>query len=402
MSEIQNQSAEATLESILKKIGSIKFEAPYKIAGPTDDDDENEVWVRERAILLRHVYECYPQHEAALSCLYQHSQLERSQPFLFAETKDELCAKDFTLTGLYRKFNPKFDPNDKEYLDEFRRASIPILEQHDVRANNILSSYPNSGIAEWAYRHWISRHGMKLLNTTSNDTKEFELLVEELLQTVENHLEYSQIERTSIEPADDYYGFGSRQSVQFLLHAVDAFEAKGRSAQSALLNRISDMFPDDEEVANYTFKFNLFNKPWELEFKDLVSGKRISIRDYLGKVVIVDFWATWCKPCLAFVPQLKKILQEYGDDVKVIGVSSDDLGIGEQATSEQRRYLETQVVECAAKHGMDWPIHLSHELHDKLQIMSIPTVFVVDKQGIIRSLNARATLAKTVQDLLTD
>ena len=188
MTEIQNQSTEAALESILKKIGSIKFEPPYPIAGPTDDDDENEVWVRERAILLRHVYECYPQHEAALSCLYQHSQLERSQPFLFAETKDELSAKDFTLTGLYRKFNPRFDPNDKEYLDEFRLASISILEQHDVRANNILSLYPNFGIAEWAYQHWISRHGTKVLGITGDDIKEIEVIVEELLQTVEDSL----------------------------------------------------------------------------------------------------------------------------------------------------------------------------------------------------------------------
>ena len=401
MTQAKNKNTEQTLETVLQKIGPISFDPltdPMKIAGPTDDIAENEVWVRERAIHFRQVYENYPNHEAALACLYQHSQLERTQPFLFATNSDELDATEFRVEGLYRKF----DPSDKKYLEDFGPASIPILERHDARAKNILSRYPNFGIAEWAYEHLISRLGTKLLQVTSDNIKDIELIVEELTHAVEKYLAYKTIGHTSVEPHAGYFEFGSRQSVDFLIRAVDALEPKGRSAQSALLSKISDMFPCNEEIANYTFKFKSFEKPFELEFEDLVSGESINIRDYRGKVVIVDFWATWCKPCLAFVPYMKKLVANRRNDVKIIGVSSDDRGIGEQATSEQRRKMETNVVECATSHCMNWPIYLSYEFHDRWHIRSIPTLFVVDKHGILRSLNAHATLAKTVDTLLNE
>jgi len=54
-----------------------------------------------------------------------------------------------------------------------------------------------------------------------------------------------------------------------------------------------------------------------------VDGKPFDISEYKGKVVIVDFWATWCGPCLAELPNLKKIYQKYHDrGLEIVGVIS--------------------------------------------------------------------------------
>ena len=398
MTEFQSQSTEETLESILKKIGPIKVNGFRDWDGPYNGNDENEVWARQKAIQLRHVYERYPDHEAALSCLDQHAELELEQPILFAEIHDDLNAKEFKLTGLYRQWN--FDSED--HLQEWRRDSEPIYERHDKRAAEILSKYPDLGIAEWAYHHSLNRYRFRLLRDLPRYIREIELLVEDLIQTVEQYLSYGQKRPPSIEPSNSYYRFGRVLSVESLILAVDALEPNGRSAQSTLLRRISSMFPGHVSIANYTFKFNSLNEPFELKFKDLVSGENVDIRDYRGKIVIVDFWATWCRPCLTFVPYIKKVLSSHANDVKVIGISNDDRRIGAQATLEQRRKVKSIVVECAARHGIDWPILLDHRLHDRLHIKRIPTIFVIDKHGILRSLNARATLAKTVDKLLQE
>ena len=227
-------------------------------------------------------------------------------------------------------------------------------------------------------------------------------LTSEISDTTENYARFRLNQNTSIEPHDGYFRFGYRQAVDFMIRAIDALQPKGRSAQSALLDKLIEMYPDDKDVRSYTFKFNSFEKPFELSFIDLVSGDSIDIQDYRGKVVIVDFWAMWCRPCLEFAPFLKKLKTDYPNEVEIIGISRDDDRLGETATSEERNKLKEKVVECAAKHKMDWPIALSGKLHQEWRITGIPTIFVVDRQGILRSLNALTTLVETVAKLLQE
>lgn len=398
MAQIENQVDVTSVESILDQIGSVTFDPMTNFFTPYDNDEENELWLRQRSVLLRNVFERYPSHEAALACLAQYSHLELEQPFLAAKTDDDLDAKEFKITGLYRRF----DANNRKHLSEWQKALVPIYKRQDERASRILLESPELGLSEWAYQRLIRSHGMKLLDNRARNIKKVVGLIDELFETTERYVRFKLIENTSIEPFEGYFNFGSLQAGDSLVHAVHALAPKGRTAQTELINKVSEMLPDNEQVKSCSYKFNSFEESFELSFTDLVSGESIDIQDYRGKVVIVDFWAVWCQPCISFVPYLKKVVSKHPEDVKIIGISCDDAGLSDQATAEQRSKLGEIVVECASKHGMDWPIFLGAEIHQKWCITGIPTIFVVDRRGVLRSLDARATLAKTVRQLLKE
>lgn len=398
MAQVENLQAKHSVESILDQIGSVEFNPMANFFTPYESDDENEIWLRQRSVLLRNVFERYPSHEAALACLAQYSHLELEQPFLAAKTNDDLDAKEFKITGLYRRF----DANNRKHLSEWQKALVPIYKRQDERATRILLESPELGLSEWAYQRLIRSHGMKLLDNRTRNIKKVVGLIDELFETTERYVRFKLIENTSIEPFEGYFNFGSLQAGDSLVHAVHALAPKGRTAQTELINKVSEMLPDNEQVKSCSYKFNSIEESFDLSFTDLVSGDPIDIQDYRGKVVIVDFWAVWCQPCLSFVPYLKKVVSKHPDDVKIIGISCDDAGLSDQATAEQRSKLREIVVECASKHGMDWPIFLGAEIHQKWCITGIPTIFVVDRRGVLRSLDARATLAKTVRQLLKE
>lgn len=54
-----------------------------------------------------------------------------------------------------------------------------------------------------------------------------------------------------------------------------------------------------------------------------ISGKRVAMQDLRGRVVLLEFWATWCAPCLAEIPMLREVERRFGDRVAIIGVSVD-------------------------------------------------------------------------------
>jgi thiol-disulfide isomerase/thioredoxin len=54
-----------------------------------------------------------------------------------------------------------------------------------------------------------------------------------------------------------------------------------------------------------------------------INGRRVAMTDLRGRVVLIDFWATWCSPCLAEIPNLKDAQRRFGDRVAIIGVSVD-------------------------------------------------------------------------------
>lgn len=102
-------------------------------------------------------------------------------------------------------------------------------------------------------------------------------------------------------------------------------------------------------------------------------GAMHTLDDYLGEVIILDFWATWCPPCRMEIPHFQEISEEYKNDgVTVIGVSVDRGGI--------------EVVEpFIQKENVTYPILMAEErvIRDYGGINSIPTTFVIDRKGNI-------------------
>ena len=102
------------------------------------------------------------------------------------------------------------------------------------------------------------------------------------------------------------------------------------------------------------------------------NGKKIKLSDYRGKVVILDFWATWCPPCRKGIPDLIEIQKEFKNKVAIIGVSLDTDTKGD-------------VVPFIKNFGINYPVVLGNQ--DIVQaygnIEAIPTSFVIDKKGNI-------------------
>jgi thiol-disulfide isomerase/thioredoxin len=107
---------------------------------------------------------------------------------------------------------------------------------------------------------------------------------------------------------------------------------------------------------------------------DLTStkGKTIKLSDYRGKVVIVDFWATWCPPCRKGIPDLIELQKEFKNDLVVIGVSLD-------------QDTKSDVVPFIKKYGINYPIvyGTNQVIMDYGSINAIPTSFVINKEGKI-------------------
>jgi len=109
---------------------------------------------------------------------------------------------------------------------------------------------------------------------------------------------------------------------------------------------------------------------WEL--KD-IDGKPVKLSDYKGKVVILDFWATWCGPCRMEIPGFVDLQKKYADQgLVVIGVSLDTHG-----TDAVRSFMKRQGVNYSVVMGND-------KLGDDYGgIDGIPTTFIIDRKGNI-------------------
>ena len=128
--------------------------------------------------------------------------------------------------------------------------------------------------------------------------------------------------------------------------------------------QVNQMSPPGENLAP--------NKPAPDFTLASTTNSNIKLSDYKGKVVIVDFWATWCPPCRRGIPDLVEIQKEYGSDVVVIGISMDTDTKGD-------------VVPFIQKMGINYPIAYADAGVVQLYggVESIPTSFVIDKNGNI-------------------
>lgn len=146
------------------------------------------------------------------------------------------------------------------------------------------------------------------------------------------------------------------------------------------------------EVSTNQKPSQFINKPApDFHVMDIM-GEELSLQQYHGQVVLLDFWATWCQPCIAEMPNVKQTYAKYKNrKFQIIGISLDN------AIEPLDAYIKGE--------GIAWRQYLdrSGAISTLYNVRAIPSTFLIDGAGIVRRVNLRGPALETaVADLVRE
>ncbi len=172
--------------------------------------------------------------------------------------------------------------------------------------------------------------------------------------------------------------------------AQDSDETKVRALAKEIIAS-TDLDEVKTSAEGLLRKLDALDKPLDIKFTAL-DGREVDVSRMNGKVVLIDFWATWCEPCVAEIPNVKKVYEKlHPKGFEIVGISFDD----------DKEKLQKFV----SREQMAWPQFFDGEgwqnkFGQRYGINGIPTMWLVDKKGNLREMNARDRLETKVEKLL--
>lgn len=169
--------------------------------------------------------------------------------------------------------------------------------------------------------------------------------------------------------------------------------------------------PDVQQMlAEAKGDFSRFDGIAELAFT-AADGREVDLAQLRGKVVLIDFWATWCAPCVAEIPNVVANYEKYHDQgFEVIGITLENSGVRSDfenpANAGKLKMAKSRMLAFAQKKGMPWPQYYDgkfwqNEHAQRFGINAIPAMVLLGPDGKVVSIEARGEeLEKQIRRLL--
>jgi len=184
-----------------------------------------------------------------------------------------------------------------------------------------------------------------------------------------------------------------RDGYDFLFFVAN--ETRGAKASEIIKDILASQAPEEVKAKAQGLQWNMEAAGKELKLSfTAVDGTEVDLSKMRGKVILVDFWATWCGPCVHEMPNVKMAYEKLHDKgFEVVGISLDT------DKSKLLGFLETNEIK--------WPQFFEGKQWDnryatQFGINAIPTMWLVDKQGKLRDMEARGGLEDKVEKLLAE
>jgi len=166
-------------------------------------------------------------------------------------------------------------------------------------------------------------------------------------------------------------------------YAIEVSGIGARPARTAAARAADDTATDGEKI---TLRFFRNPAPAPVFTARDLDGTPISTSAFRGKVVLINFWATWCPPCRAEIPDLIALQEKYRDRLQILGVSEDEAPV-----EVVRRF--------AADHHMNYPVVMTSPELEKMfpGIGALPTSYVINRDARIVQKHVGMLTARTTE-----
>lgn len=271
---------------------------------------------------------------------------------------------------------------DYSTYEVLARETIAQNECFQIKGIRHMTPAEGAPSAELEMLFWFAIDKGYVVKFRGTMTGEFSVPQQEMTLSQKSILMGTLLEENSVDEA----GIASRLSQLEKLYTIyDAIEAEDLDQAESEINAFTTVFPDSpykEVAANQARQLetarqmaaapvSLVGQPAPAFKLPDFEGNSVSLADFKGKVVFLDFWATWCGPCVSAMPHIQALYEKYKDKGLVV--------IGMNLDSDQEAAKK-----FAKEKGFTYRHLFAGEIGDDYPLRGIPTFFIIDREAVVR------------------